>query len=214
MAFRGTNDCNCTHHFGNITNGDYNMTRTGPQVDTESKYDSIGALHFIVAVIAVYGVAVIGVFILGHFRRRGKHVNRDLDRQANYFLKQMPTIRESIEKRQRLSSIHQLLPNDLSYADDKNRLAVLGDGILKYISIPLLTNEAGGKLTNEKTPNRQETELELGYIGTINERSSSVSSWSEVIKEVDEETNDDLEDDVFMNSCERTSLGVDIYIKN
>lgn len=55
-------------------------------------YDAEGALKFTVAVVVVYGVAVMGVFIMGYFGRKRRY-NAELDQQANNFLRNLEQAR-------------------------------------------------------------------------------------------------------------------------
>lgn len=200
-------------HRLNFTFVDGNTTKdctTHVQLEEENSYDSQGAMHFIIAVVVVYGVAVLGVFVLSHFRRKRKLQNQELDKQATYFIKHMPSVRENIEKQQRLCSIYNLLPDNSRYSAEKRRMTVLGESIIKYIAIPLLVNGETVKDGTGNTLLQPDTDVELGHIECSDTSSSGSSASMAALKTVNEVTTDGQgENDEFVN-CSTNTLGVNI----
>ena len=70
--------------------------------------DSEGAMEFIIAVILVYGLAVMGVLGLGFFGRK-KRQSRRIDKEAVEFVKHYDAVRRSIDKKNRVGAISELL---------------------------------------------------------------------------------------------------------
>lgn len=101
-------------------------------------YDAEGALKFTVAVVMVYGVAVIGVFAVSYVSRR-KPQNFDVDKQARTYVKTLDNVRLKLERNNRLHSINSLLKNihggnELQVPKTKS----IHDGILSYVAFPVM----------------------------------------------------------------------------
>jgi hypothetical protein len=83
----------------------YNLSDNGTisaVVSPESNgYDGTGAMWFVILVILVYGVAVVGVFVF-NFYKRSSNDHDELDRQAITYIKNIDSVRKSMEKRNRL----------------------------------------------------------------------------------------------------------------
>jgi len=110
---------NCS--FTNISNSEADMT---------SSYDGKGAMVYIVTVIIVYGFAVIGVFIFGFFRKR-KIDHFEVDRQAMLFFKDLPRVRNQIEKEKRKENIGRLL-SEHKYLTPKPTRHITREGKRSY----------------------------------------------------------------------------------
>lgn len=94
-----------------------NFTKIGnaTSLSAENPYDSYGAMLFIIAVIVVYGVAVIGM--LGFYNGKGEQME-DFDKQANRWLKEVEVRQRQLEIKSRKSAFTKRLKelrSDLSY---------------------------------------------------------------------------------------------------
>ncbi|XP_063426359.1 uncharacterized protein LOC134710095 [Mytilus trossulus] len=136
---------NSTIQFNNLTG--CNVTNsTLPEI---TPYDAEGAMKFTVAVVMVYGVAVIGVFAVSYASRR-KPMNYDVDRQARYFIKNMDDVRANLERKNRLLSINMLLKNIHGGSVEPNtKQKSIQEGILSYVAFPVMV-VSGGATKNSK----------------------------------------------------------------
>ncbi|CAG2256024.1 unnamed protein product [Mytilus edulis] len=137
---------NSTVQFNNLTG--CNVTNsTLPEI---KPYDAEGAMKFTVAVVMVYGVAVIGVFAVSYASRR-KPMNYDVDRQARYFIKNMDDVRANLERKNRLLSINMLLKNIHGGSVKPNtKQKSIQEGILSYVAFPVMVVSGGAtKNSNE-----------------------------------------------------------------
>ena len=107
--------CNITSGEANIMPNATNHTTPGTDHTTPGSnhttpgtddFDKEGAMTFIVAVILVYGLAVMGVIALGLLKKkRIWHV----DRQAIEFVKHIEEVRRSIDQQSRVGAVSSLL---------------------------------------------------------------------------------------------------------
>lgn len=74
----------------------------------EDIYDSKGAMEFTVAVVMVYGMAVMGVIGLGFCNRKKRQV-RHMDQEAIEFIKNYDDVRKAIDKQTRVGAVSALL---------------------------------------------------------------------------------------------------------
>lgn len=101
-------------------------------------YDAEGALKFTVAVVMVYGVAVIGVFAVSYVSRR-KPQNFDVDKQARTYVKTLDNVRLKLERNNRLHSINSLLKNIHGGTEMRiQKPKSIQDGILSYVAFPVM----------------------------------------------------------------------------
>lgn len=184
----------------------YEMTtNVSDNMTSQSKYDDVGAMQYILAVVLVYGVAVIGVFVLSYFGRR-KRDRVDIDRQATTYIRSMKIMRGRLEKKHRLESIKSLLETQggMSSKYNGNVSGVVGNGMFAYMALPFIATRPGtsvsSKISEEKTGNSFNT--------SSNNNEDKISL--DVLDEVDEGSDGD--DDVFMNAEEESKYGVDFYI--
>ena len=76
---------------------------TSPPADS---YDPEGAMKYIIAVVLVYGIAVMGVVALGFLKKR--HI-RNIDKEAIEFVKHFDDVRRSIDQQTRVGAVSSLL---------------------------------------------------------------------------------------------------------
>lgn len=152
-------------------------------------YDAEGALKFTVAVVVVYGVAVMGVFIMGYFGRKRRY-NAELDQQANNFLRNLEQARTRIEKEKQVGKVRSFIR---SYGR-----SVSTDG-----SSDVRTS-VGTSLFIESEPTSESSLVS-------NSSRLHIHSPEELtpLKEGPEEEEDD---NVFMTEEERRRYGVDMYM--
>lgn len=173
----------------NDTSG-LNLTNRPGICGGSKDYDAEGALKFTVAVVLVYGVAVMGVFVLGYFGRKRRN-NAELDQQANNFLRNLEQVRYKLEKDKQVGNVKNFL-RSYSY-----RLSADGDTDRGQIVTTSLITE------NERTGG-----------SPLNSNSSKVSrNLSEGLSPLHEGPEEEEEDDnVFMTEEERQRYGVDMYM--
>ena len=126
----------------NMTSYSTNTTET--PIDD---YDAFGAMNFIIVTVFVYGVGVMGVFIFGFAARRKQSNSREMDNQANYYLKNMRMMREMVCKEQRLLHVNQFVPPAMRQQYRQTnceiaRMSELGNGMLRFVGLPLLVHES------------------------------------------------------------------------
>lgn len=83
-----------------------NMTRS--KMTSRSREDSFGAMQYTIAVVALYGIAMLGVFAMGQFRRR-KQRHDKMDHETNVFLKNYDEVRRTWEQQSRVGVVSALL---------------------------------------------------------------------------------------------------------
>ena len=195
-----------------------NTTVYQPPHTTVAPYDGVGAMKFTVAVVLVYGVAVIGVFVMGYFGRRRKGENEEMDRQANVFLKSFDHVRTQLQKEKQVGSVTNVLRRISTYEVDVRHVPVkedsglsrLGKDMFPYMALPMLVShvtsdsgiESEGVVPSpsgeEKFPDRGET----GQYDILPHK----------LEIVEETADEDLDDNVFMTEEERLKYGVDFYV--
>jgi hypothetical protein len=105
------------------------------------QYDAEGALKFTVAVVMVYGVAVMGVFAVSYASRR-KPQNYDVDKQARSYVKNMDDVRHKLERKNRLHSINLLLKN-IHGDEPQSKEKFIQEGILSCVAFPVMVASGG-----------------------------------------------------------------------
>jgi hypothetical protein len=122
----------------------YNVSDNGTisaVVSPESNgYDGTGAMWFVILVILVYGVAVVGVFVF-NFYKRSSNDHDELDRQAITYIKNIDSVRKSMEKRNRLDYAQHLMkniPSNIDFREGK----ILQNG-LTYLALPIYMSKSG-----------------------------------------------------------------------
>lgn len=81
---------------------------TSASQTSEDSEDAFGAMQYTIAVVVLYGVAMLGVFGIGQFRRR-KRRNENMDHETNVFLKNYDEVRRIWEQQSRVGAISSLL---------------------------------------------------------------------------------------------------------
>ncbi|KAH3697701.1 hypothetical protein DPMN_085208 [Dreissena polymorpha] len=84
--------------------------------------DAFGAMQYTIAVVFVYGVAVLGVFGLSHYSRQKRR--RNGDNETDEFLKNYDEVRRVWEQRSRVGVVCQLLHSLHSQPGDSPSLQV------------------------------------------------------------------------------------------
>lgn len=172
--------------FHNNNNNNRNCTNGTNSGKEEEVYDAEGALKFTVAVVVVYGVAVMGVFVMGYFGRKRRN-NADLDQQANNFLRNLEQVRNKIEKENEISKVRGYL--------DSYRYRLSTDGTLDRRP----ASSTSLFIESEKV---SETSL-------ISDSSKLYINSPDELSPLHEE---DEDDSVFMTEEERERYGVDMYM--
>ncbi|CAC5404166.1 unnamed protein product [Mytilus coruscus] len=193
---------NSTTEFNNVTG--CNVTNsTVPEI---KPYDAEGAMKFTVAVVMVYGVAVIGVFAVSYASRR-KPVNYDVDRQARYFVKNMDDVRTNLERKNRLISINMLLKNiHGGSVQPKTKQKSIQEGILSYVAFPVMVVSGGA------TKNSNESE-DTNVSSAVTPTSINSDYFSrETLQVLTEENENDENDDFFMNDDEKQKSKSDSFV--
>ena len=130
---------NWMKHFVIVTE---NSTKDA-QMGAKETYDGMGAMQYIVAVVLIYSTAVIGVFVLGFVSRRHKQ-NVQIDKQANFFLKDINQTRIVIERQERKKSIASYLRSSSvdfsSSASDTVRNSLLTAVAIPMTSLSMTSN--------------------------------------------------------------------------
>lgn len=152
-------------------------------------YDAEGALKFTVAVVVVYGVAVMGVFVMGYFGRIRRY-NAELDQQANNFLRNLEQARTRIEKEKQVGNVRSFIR---SY-----RRSASTDGPSDVRTSVMTSLFIESEPTSESSLVSNSSRL---YIHSPEELTP--------LKEGPEEEEDD---NVFMTEEERQRFGVDMYM--
>lgn len=151
-------------------------------------YDAEGALKFTVAVVVVYGVAVMGVFVMGYFGRIRRY-NAELDQQANNFLRNLEQARNRIEKEKQVGKVRSFIR---SY-----RRSASTDGP-SDVRTSVMTS-----LFIESEPTSE---------SSLVSNSSRLYIHSPELTPLKEGPEEEEDDNVFMTEEERQRYGVDMYM--
>lgn len=96
-----------------------------------SEKDSFGAMQYTIAVVVLYGIAMLGVFGLGQFKRR-KRRHDNMDVETSVFLKNYDKVRRNMEQQSRVGAVSALLTqlhngpvSDETFARDRPSTASL-----------------------------------------------------------------------------------------
>lgn len=114
-------------------------SNTSSDNGTLNNYDSVGAMHFIVAVILIYGFAVMGVFIMS-FLQRSRSSHKDIDTQANYFFKDINVVRNRLTRSDRLQSVNKFMGEIGIPPKSESGTKAVGAGLLSYMALPIIIN--------------------------------------------------------------------------
>ncbi|KAK3089090.1 hypothetical protein FSP39_000653 [Pinctada imbricata] len=197
---------------------------------TEKPYDGEGAMKFTIAVVMVYGVAVMGVFIMGYYGRR-RHETHEMDRQASTFLKNIDQIRFRMKKEKQVDHTSDVLRRTsfggFNYKE-RNSLKGLNDlgrNMAKYMALPIFmaqgADDSGVELRSVQESSNADSAT--GSAFSASERTGSCAN-STILKSntdtsivqkleiVEEAIDEDLDDNVFMTDEERQKYGVDFYV--
>lgn len=98
---------------------------------TVTSEDSFGAMQYTIAVVVLYGIAMLGVFGLGQFKRR-KRRHDNMDVETSVFLKNYDKLRRNMEQQSRVGAVSALLTqlhngpvSDETFARDRPSTASL-----------------------------------------------------------------------------------------
>ena len=82
--------------------------QTLPNTTSDLQKDGSGAMRYTIAVVVLYGIAMLGVFGMGQFRKR-KRRNDAIDHETNIFLKNYDEVRRTWERQSRVGVVSALL---------------------------------------------------------------------------------------------------------
>lgn len=116
-----------------------NNTGSGNSTSVDESYDSEGAMTYLVIVIIFYSFGMICVVV---WRLVSRRKSKNVDKQADNFLRTIYSVRRSNEKKERLMAITKLMHmSDLNKSENVSRsnrggrrTAVIGSGMLKLPS--------------------------------------------------------------------------------
>lgn len=195
---------NSTEDFINSTGCNVTL---GTEIETR-EYDAEGALKFTVAVVMVYGVAVMGVFAVSYVSRR-KPQNYDVDKQARSYVKNMDNVRRKLERNHRLNSINVLLKNihgENNFPKSKEKF--IEQGVLSLAAFPVMV--ASGRGESSKANNSENANDKSKLLTPQSPNSDYFSR--ETLTVLSEENENETDDDVFMNDEEKRKFKCDMYV--
>ncbi|XP_069127165.1 uncharacterized protein [Argopecten irradians] len=191
---------------GTVRTVAYNVTVSNEtyiqQNSTTTSYDAEGAMKFTVAVVTMYSVGMVGVLVLG--LRTRKKTNADVDKEVDYFMKDINRVRIRLEKKGRLDSINKLLRSMNIDTQEKN-VSVVGSGLLPFMALPVFMSDRP-RPPGVAKPLASESDLDTDDGASSSDLDSSVngapgwyrrqeSSLTEnTIVELDENDNKDTEE--------------------
>lgn len=196
---------NSSKMFNNTSIG-CNLTST---TEAEAgQYDAEGALKFTVAVVMVYGVAVMGVFAFSYASRR-KPQNYDVDKQARSYMKNLDDVRHKLERKNRLHSINLLLKN-IHGDEPQYKEKLIQEGILSCVAFPVMV-ASGGVQQNANSNDGNNAPCSVKVIPPKSPNSGYHSR--ETLEVLNEENENEINnDEVFMNDEERRKFRCDFYV--
>ncbi|XP_060077434.1 uncharacterized protein LOC132556987 [Ylistrum balloti] len=174
-------------------------------------YDAEGAMKFTVAVVTMYSVGMVGVLVMG--LRHKKKSNADVDKEVDYFMKDINKVRVRLEKKGRLDSINKLLTS-INIEQREKTISVVGSGMLPFMALPVFMSDCSGQpeVTKPQTVDSDmdtddgasSTDLDNSMNGAPGWYRRQESCLTEnTILELDENDNKDLdeEDSLLKSNC-------------
>ena len=76
-----------------FTSSDVNVTGSPHRNATQAppgEYDAVGALQFTIAVVLVYSLAAVGIFVMGYYGRRSSEKD-EMEKEIKLFMKSLDT---------------------------------------------------------------------------------------------------------------------------
>ncbi|XP_033738551.1 uncharacterized protein LOC117326059 [Pecten maximus] len=194
------------HAVGTMATVVYNSTVSNDtsvhQNSTSNAYDADGAMKFTVAVVTMYSIGMVGVLVMG--LRNRKKANADVDKEVDYFMKDINKVRIRLEKKGRLDSINKLLRSMNIDTQEKN-VSVVGSGLLPFMALPVFMSDHS-RQPEVTIRNTNDSELDTDEGASSSDLESSANSTAgfyrrqesclteNTIVELDENDNKDVEE--------------------
>lgn len=189
--------------FGPVANRSYTVVDAFPSHDnsttTASPYDAEGAMQFTVAVVTIYSIGMVGVLVLGLRNKRKR--NSEMDKEVDYFVKDINTVRIHLEKKGRLENINKLLKNTNINLDLRRKgVSVIGSGFLPFMALPVFMaqnkSQTETEVTQSPTSDTAEESSNTNELGnSVNEEPDCRQDSIQPILELDETENKDTRED-------------------
>ena len=155
-------DCNITSATDVATKS--NTTSSDVDVDAE------GAMKFTVAVIMVYGMAVMGVLALEFFRKKQR--TQSADDEAVEFVKGYDSVRRTIDRKARVGAVSCLLqsihngPSSKPGPNAKGTVNMFGN--FEFLTLPMTSGNDRTKVDENNNSLIDVTDENNSHVGTVN----------------------------------------------
>lgn len=206
-----TTDNNVSPTIETIVNKTMGNSNSTTNTRTDDSYDAAGALWFVVMVILVYGFSVICVFVFNFYKKRQTD-HDDLDRQAMIYLKNIASVRDTLQRQELVKSAATLVKQ----IPPKEKRFCLNNGLntLNYMSLPIcigniedevnqntLTNSHSKVIQNERKDSTDIVRFEIGnsYPEQCDRNRCEACEREYTIKDILEELSDSENDKVPCN---------------